>query len=127
MDKDGATLFFSFLNKTNSGAYDILLDDILNIIFGPLIGQEIDACEFGTVLTMFACAVDDMSDLIHLKPFDILFRANVYLGEYFVGHEDAVAYFGGGGKQLVGVGLDGLGRLLLGGLHLRWRDICNWL
>jgi hypothetical protein len=38
VDKNRATLFFGLLNKSDSGTNNILFDDILNIIFRPLIG-----------------------------------------------------------------------------------------
>ena len=44
---------------------------------------------------MFACTIDDMGDLIHLQPFDILFYASRYLCNVLIGHKDAVADFGG--------------------------------
>ncbi len=65
-------MFFSLLNKANSGANNILLDDILYIILGPLISQEINAIELGAVLRMLSGTIDNMSDLIHLEPFEIL-------------------------------------------------------
>ena len=66
MYKDRAALFFGLLYKTDRCADDILFDDILDVIFGPFICKKIDAGEFGTVLTMFTRAINDMCDLIHL-------------------------------------------------------------
>lgn len=37
VDKDRATVFFGLLNKGDGSANNILFDDILYIIFGPLI------------------------------------------------------------------------------------------
>ena len=59
-------MFFSLFNKANGGANNILLDDILYIILGPLISQEINPIELGAVLTMLSCTIDNMRDLIHL-------------------------------------------------------------
>ncbi len=73
MNKDGATLFFGFLNKANGSSNNILLDDVLYIIFGPFIGQKVDSIELTGVFGMFPGTVDYMCDLIHLKPFHILY------------------------------------------------------
>jgi hypothetical protein len=72
---------------------------------------------------MLAGTIDNMCDLIHLEPFDILFYASGYLCNVLIGHEDAVADFGGDGEELVGVGLGWL-ELLCGGFHVGW--IINW-
>ncbi len=123
VNKNRATLFFGFFNKGNSGTNNILFDDILYIILRPLISEEINTIELGGVLRMLTCTIDNMRDLIHLEPFDILFYAGGYLCNVLIGHEDAVADFGGDGEELVGVGLGWLG-LLCGGFHVGW--IINW-
>ena len=66
-------MFFGLLNKTDGGSDDILFDDVLDVVFGPLICEKIDTGEFGIILAMFACAVDDMSAWVHLEPLDVLF------------------------------------------------------
>ena len=72
MNKHRATLFFRFLDETDCSSDDILLNDILNVILGPLIREKVNPTHLIGVFAMFSRAVDNMRDLIHLKPFYIL-------------------------------------------------------
>lgn len=65
-------MFFGLFNKTDCSSNNVLLDDILDVILGPFVCEEIDTWEFGVVFAVFACAVDDVGYLVHLQPFDIL-------------------------------------------------------
>lgn len=43
MNKDRAALFFGLLDETYSCSDDILLDNILNIVFGPFVGEKVNS------------------------------------------------------------------------------------
>lgn len=43
MHKYRATYFFSLFDKGYSSADDILFDDILYVVFGPFVGEEVDS------------------------------------------------------------------------------------
>ncbi len=72
MNKHRATLFFRFLDETDRSSDDILLNDILNVILRPLIREKVNPTHLIGVFAMLSWAVDNMRDLIHLKPFYIL-------------------------------------------------------
>ena len=76
MDQNRATQFFGFLNKTNGRSDDILLNNILNVILGPFVCQEINTSQLGTIFAVLTGTIDYMGDLVHLEPLYILLMIN---------------------------------------------------
>ena len=72
MNEDRAANFFGFLDEGNSSADDVLLDDVLDVVFGPFISEKVDSGKFGVIFAVFACAIDYVGDLVHLEPLNIL-------------------------------------------------------
>ena len=64
MYENGAVLSFGFFYEADYSIDDILVDDILWVVFGPIEGEEAHAFDGGIILAVSACAIDDMCDLI---------------------------------------------------------------
>ena len=74
MDEDGAVLAFSLLDEADNRVDDILVDDVLDVVFGPVEGEEAHSLDGAVVLAVPSCAVDDVGDLVEGQPLDVLSR-----------------------------------------------------
>ena len=74
VDKNGAVLLPGLFDKTKNGVDDILVDNILNAVLGPVKGEEAHPFDCGIVLGVSACAVDNMGNLVEAEPLDVLSR-----------------------------------------------------
>lgn len=72
VNKDCTLLVPRFFDESDHCIDDALIDDGLDVCFGPVEGQEAHAFDGGVVLALAACAVDYMRDLVEGQPFDIL-------------------------------------------------------
>ena len=73
VDENSAVLLFGLLYEADDGVDDILVDDVLDVGFVPVEGEEAHAFDGGVVVGLSACAVDDVRDLVESKPLNILF------------------------------------------------------
>jgi hypothetical protein len=72
MDEDGAVLALGLLDEAEEGVDNVLIDDVLNVVFGPVEGEEAHPFDGGVILTVPARAIDDMRDLVETQPLDVL-------------------------------------------------------
>ena len=72
VDKNGAVLLPCLFDKTKNGVNDILVDNILNAVLGPVKGEEAHPFDCGIVLAVSACAVDNMGNLVETEPLNVL-------------------------------------------------------
>lgn len=63
---------FGFLYEVDYSLDDILVDDVLYVIFRPIEGEETHAFDDGIVLRVSSRAVNYVCDLVKGEPFDIL-------------------------------------------------------
>lgn len=61
-----------FFDESHHGIDDVLIDDVLDVVFGPVEGEEAHALDDWTVGGMPACAIYYMCDLVESEPFDVL-------------------------------------------------------
>ena len=64
MDKNCTVLAFGFFDEADYCVDDILVDNVLNIVFCPVKGEEAHTFDSGVVLTVPSRTVDDVSDLV---------------------------------------------------------------
>ena len=64
MNKNGTVFFFGLFDEAYDCIDDILVDDILNIVFCPIEGEKAHAFDGSIVLTMSACTINNMSNLV---------------------------------------------------------------
>lgn len=67
-------LLFCLFNKANNSVDDILVDDILDVGFGPIESKEAHSSNGSVILWLSACAIDYVSNLIQGQPFYVLRR-----------------------------------------------------
>jgi len=60
------------LDKAKDGVDDILVNDVLDAVFGPVEGEEAHALDGTVILAVPSSAVDDMGDLVEAEPLDVL-------------------------------------------------------
>ena len=72
MNKNCTVLAFGFFDEADYCVDDILVDNVLNIVFCPVESEEAHTFNSGVVLTVTSCTVDDVSDLVEAKPFNVL-------------------------------------------------------
>ena len=72
MHKHGPLLLPGLLDESNYCINHALIDDGLDVIFGPIKGEEAHALDSGVILRVPACAIDDMGDLVEREPLDVL-------------------------------------------------------
>lgn len=73
MNQNCAILLFGLLYKSDNGINDILVDDVLYVSLIPVEGEEAHAFDGGVIMSLSACTIDDMCNLIKRKPLNILF------------------------------------------------------
>ena len=93
MNKYGTVLFFGLFDEAYDCVDDILVDDVLNIVFCPIEGEKAHAFNSGIILTMSACTINDMSDLVEGQPFNVLDLQMQYMRYDVVSHENRISYF----------------------------------
>lgn len=72
--ENSSVLSFGLFDEVDDCIDDILINDVLNIVLGPVEGQETHSFDCRVVLAVSSCAVDDMGDLIERQPLDVLSR-----------------------------------------------------
>lgn len=70
--KHGPLLLPGLLDESNYCINNALIDDSLDVIFGPIKSEEAHALDRGVILRVPSRAIDDMGDLVECEPLDIL-------------------------------------------------------
>ena len=72
MDEYGAVFLFGLFDEADDCVDDVLIGDVLEVVFCPVEGEEGHAFDCAVVGTVFSCAIDDVADLIEGQPFNVL-------------------------------------------------------
>jgi hypothetical protein len=74
VNKDCTLLLSGLLYKPKDSIDNILFCNILYLCFGPIEGKKAHAFDGGIIAALSTCTIDDMCDLVEIKPLDILLR-----------------------------------------------------
>ncbi len=76
MNQHSAVFLLDLFDEADHCVDDVLVDDVLDVCFGPVEGEEAHALDGGVVGTVPTRAVDYVRDLVERQPLDVLPRGS---------------------------------------------------